>query len=51
MTDTETELHHFDRRMVWTGFRQLAPISIFVTLFGAAFGLAAVQTGLDDSVI
>src|SRR3546814_6251221 len=37
--------------MVWAGFRQLAPISIFVTLFGAAFGLAAVQTGLDNSVI
>lgn len=51
MTDAESELHHFDRRMVWAGFRQLAPISIFVTLFGAAFGLAAVQTGLDDSVI
>ncbi|MEZ3133588.1 AzlC family ABC transporter permease [Stutzerimonas kunmingensis] len=51
MTDAESELHHFDRRMVWVGFRQLAPISIFVTLFGAAFGLAAVQTGLDDSVI
>lgn len=41
MTDAESELHHFDRRMVWAGFRQLAPISIFVTLFGAAFGLAA----------
>jgi len=51
MTDADNELHHFDRRMVWAGFRQLAPISIFVTLFGAAFGLAAVQTGLDDSVI
>jgi predicted branched-subunit amino acid permease len=45
MTDADNELHHFDRRMVWAGFRQLAPISIFVTLFGAAFGLAAVQTG------
>ena len=51
MHDAEIDLHHFDRRMVWAGFRQLAPISIFVTLFGAAFGLAAVQTGLDDSVI
>ena len=33
-------LHQFDRHMVWAGFIQLAPISLFVAVFGAAFGLA-----------
>ncbi|MBJ2258145.1 AzlC family ABC transporter permease [Pseudomonas psychrophila] len=34
---------------VWGGFKQLLPISLFVVVFGVAFGLAAAQTGLDDS--
>ena len=51
MSDAETQLHEFDRRMVWAGFRQLVPLSVFVTIFGAAFGLAAVQVGLDNSLI
>lgn len=51
MAGEETELHEFNRRMVWAGFRQLVPISLFVTLFGAAFGLAAVQAGLEGPVI
>lgn len=51
MTGTDTNLHELDRQMVWAGFRQLVPISLFVTVFGAAFGLAAVQAGLEDSVI
>ncbi|MBE7375093.1 AzlC family ABC transporter permease [Pseudomonas lopnurensis] len=51
MADADTNLHEFDRQTVWVGFRRLAPISLFVTLFGAAFGLAAVQAGLEDSVI
>lgn len=51
MNGAETNLHDFNRQMVWAGFRQLIPISVFVTLFGAAFGLAAVQVGLEDSVI
>lgn len=51
MNGAETNLHDFNRQMVWAGFRQLIPISVFVTLFGAAFGLAAVQAGLEDSVI
>lgn len=33
---------------VWGGFKQLLPISLFVVVFGVAFGLAAAQTGLDD---
>lgn len=51
MFEADTNLHEFDRRMVWTGFRQLVPLALFVTLFGAAFGLAAVQAGLTDSII
>jgi len=37
------------RRLVWSGFRQMVPISLFVLVFGAAFGLAATQQGLDTS--
>ena len=34
---------------VGDGFKQLLPISMFVVVFGVAFGLAAAQTGLDNS--
>lgn len=51
MASAHAELHRFDRSLVWSGFKQLAPISLFVTAFGAAFGLAAVQVGLNDSTI
>ncbi|MCO7515971.1 AzlC family ABC transporter permease [Pseudomonas guariconensis] len=37
-----------DAGEVWGGFKQLLPISLFVVVFGVAFGLAAAQTGLDD---
>lgn len=50
MLDTDTELHEFDRRDVWDGFKQLVPIAMFVIAFGVAFGLAATQTGLDPSL-
>ncbi len=33
---------------VLAGFKKLLPISVFVVIFGVAFGLAAVQTGLDE---
>lgn len=36
-------------REVWFGFKQLLPISLFVIVFGIAFGLAAAQTGLEDA--
>ncbi len=36
---------------VWDGFRQLLPISMFVVVFGLAFGLAAAQVGLDAPTI
>lgn len=35
------------RPLVWSGFRQMVPIALFVLVFGAAFGLAATQQGLD----
>lgn len=35
------------RPLVWSGFGQMVPISLFVLVFGAAFGLAALQQGLD----
>ncbi|UVJ45648.1 AzlC family ABC transporter permease [Pseudomonas sp. LS1212] len=38
-----------DLSEVWGGFKQLLPISLFVVVFGVAFGLAAAQTGLDDA--
>lgn len=40
---TSLEFHH-----VWAGFKQLLPISLFVVVFGIAFGLAAAQSGLRD---
>src|SRR3990167_5761120 len=49
MSDNTTQLHEFSRQDVWAGFKQLVPLSIFVIAFGAAFGLAAVQTGLNKS--
>lgn len=51
MTDVTDNLHGFDHRMVWAGFTKLAPLSLFVAIFGAAFGLAATQAGLSDAVI
>lgn len=51
MSGMQTNLHDFNGQMVWAGFKQLLPISMFVAVFGAAFGLAALQTGLEDSVI
>jgi predicted branched-subunit amino acid permease len=51
MTNGDTPLHEFDRQMVWQGFTKLAPISLFVAIFGAAFGLAATQAGLSEAVI
>lgn len=33
----------------WAGFKSLLPISLFVAVFGGAFGLAAAQAGLNES--
>lgn len=48
MSDTDAALHQLSRQNVWAGFRQLTPLSLFVVVFGLAFGLAAMQAGLDD---
>jgi predicted branched-subunit amino acid permease len=50
-TDIPLRQHELDRHLVWEGFRQMVPIAVFVMVFGAAFGLAAAQSGLDPSWI
>ncbi len=47
-TATPSDLSTVDDSLVWMGFKQMLPIAAFVTLFGAAFGLAAAQTGLHS---
>lgn len=37
------------RPLVWAGFREMLPIALFVLVFGAAFGLAAMQHGLGTT--
>jgi len=51
MSDSDTDRHAFDRHGVWAGFKQLVPLSLFVIAFGAAFGLAATQSGLEAASI
>lgn len=51
MASTDSDLHDLSFDEVYRGFRQLVPISAFVMIFGAAFGLAAVQSGWDTSSI
>ena len=53
MSDAETEakLSEINRQLVWQGFKQMMPLAAFVVVFGAAFGLAAVQVGLDSPLI
>lgn len=42
--------YQFQPRKVRSEFFRLLPISLFVVAFGAAFGLAATQTGLEPQV-
>jgi len=35
--------------LILAGFKHLVPISLFVAVFGAAFGLAALQSGLSET--
>ena len=37
-----------DKYEIWSGFKQLLPISMFVVVFAIAFGLAAGQLGNAD---
>ena len=46
MTTRETSPYRLDRALVWEGFKTLLPLSLFVIVFGIAFGLAATQVGL-----
>lgn len=39
-------LSRLNRPLIWSGFQQLIPVSLFVFIFGAAFGLAAAQAGV-----
>ncbi|KAA8733167.1 AzlC family ABC transporter permease [Acinetobacter qingfengensis] len=47
MSKNHQELSQLNSALVWQGFKRFLPISFFVAIFGAAFGLAAIQTGLD----
>ncbi|MEH6629098.1 MAG: AzlC family ABC transporter permease [Motiliproteus sp.] len=51
MSDFDTNLHALNRHNVWAGFKQLVPLSLFVVVFGVAFGLAAAQAGLNNPSI
>lgn len=44
----ERDLSQLNHSLIWAGFRQLIPVSLFVAVFGAAFGLDASQKGLDQ---
>lgn len=49
MTYHEPDLSQLSHSLVWAGFWQLIPVSLFVAIFGAAFGLAASQKGIDPT--
>jgi predicted branched-subunit amino acid permease len=46
MSDVFRDPHSLHLTTIWRGFRRLLPIALFVSAFGFAFGLAAVQKGL-----
>lgn len=50
-TESDTRLSLLTRHLVWLGFLEMLPLSAFVLIFGAAFGLAATQAGVPDSSI
>ncbi|WP_286239029.1 AzlC family ABC transporter permease [Neptuniibacter halophilus] len=51
MEQPDKELHQLNWPLVWAGYKQLVPLSTLVIAFGAAFGLAASQTGISDPLI
>ncbi|MFW1852854.1 AzlC family ABC transporter permease [Acinetobacter guillouiae] len=51
MSNVNPDIYSLSYSQVWSGFKSLLPISSFVVIFGAAFGLAATQTGLENSSI
>lgn len=48
MSHTDLTQLTFTTQHFSAGVRKFIPISLFVAIFGAAFGLAASQTGIDD---
>lgn len=48
MSNADQDIYSLSHSQVWSGFRRPLPISCFVVIFGAAFGLAATQAGLDN---
>jgi 4-azaleucine resistance transporter AzlC len=51
LSNVDPDIYSLSYSQIWSGFKSLLPISSFVVIFGAAFGLAATQTGLDNSSI
>lgn len=51
ITYHEPDLSQLNHSLIWAGFRQLIPVSLFVAVFGAAFGLAASQKGMDQTSV
>lgn len=51
MVSDHKNLIQLDLHETWSGFKQLLPISVFVVVFGIAFGLAAAQTGLNHGMV
>jgi len=51
LSNVDPDIYSLSYSQVWSGFKSLLPISSFVVIFGAAFGLAATQTALDNSSI
>jgi predicted branched-subunit amino acid permease len=51
LSNTDQDIYSLSYSQFWSGFKSLLPISCFVAIFGAAFGLAATQVGLDNSAI
>jgi len=48
LSNTTQEIYSLNTSDVWSGFKSLLPISLFVVIFGAAFGLASTHTGLSN---
>lgn len=44
MSTKQTEL---TAQETWVAFKEMLPISVFVAIFGGAFGLASIQAGID----
>jgi len=51
LSNIDANPHELKYQEVWGGFKQLLPLSLFVIVFGLAFGLAATQAGLDNPSI